>query len=88
MPFNETQYIVYHGVHITIGKNDIPFADYPAEQVQGPTADSNRVDKFDKVTDSDNVTKRELLSDKSRIRVYYQKDKLDKLASDILEVML
>ena len=85
MPNTQTQYIVYHDVHITIGINDIPFADYPASKLE---SDPKAKAEFDKIAQSGDVTKRELLSDSSRIRLYYKRDSLDKLAADILKVML
>lgn len=82
MPNTQTQYIVYHDVHITIGINDIPFADYPTSKL-----DSNAMQTLDNIEKLGNVTKRELSSDKSRTRLYYKRDCLDKLAADILKVM-
>lgn len=78
------QYIVYHDVKITLKKNDVPFADYPASKINSDPVVSS---KFNAIAQSNDVTKRELLSDPSRIRLFYRKDKLSKLAADILKVM-
>jgi len=75
----ETTYIVYFGVKVTFGIDDRSFADYPNEP-----AITQKVDK--QIAENKNTT-RELLSDSKRYRVYYPKNSLAQLFTDIEAVM-
>lgn len=74
----QTTYIDYLGVQVTFATNGTAFADYP-NKTKIVTNVNNQV--------NDNTTTRQLLSDKSRYRVYYQKNSLAQLFTDIEAVM-
>lgn len=76
---HDTTYIIYRSVKVTFAKDDTAFADYPNE---GDTA--ARVDS--QVAKNNNTT-RELLSDPKRYRVYYPKNSLGQLFTDIEAIM-
>lgn len=76
---HETTYIIYRDVKVTFGKDDRAFADYPNEGDM-----QTRVDN--QVTKNGNTT-RELLSDPKRYRVYYPKNSLAQLFTDIEAIM-
>lgn len=66
----------YKNVSVTISKKGTAFADYP-----------NTTTIVEKVRCQSPNTTRELTSDRSRYRVYYPKDSLGKLFTDIEMVM-
>lgn len=68
-------YANYHGVQITVEKDNRAFADYPSDNTTKQLVDNQ-------VTKSGNTT-RQLLSDPKRYRVYYPKDSLSQLCADI-----
>ena len=72
----ETNYIKYKGVSVTIATNGTAFVDYP-----------NKPDIVNKIGWRMTDTTRELLSDPERYRVYYPKDSLGRLFTDIENVM-
>lgn len=72
----KTTSITYRNVSVTISKKGTAFADYP-----------NTPSIVEEVEKEKPKTTRELTSDKSRYRVYYPKDSLGKLFTDIDTVM-
>lgn len=75
---HETTYIDYLGTKVTYAKDGTAFVDYP-NNVQTKQLVDNQVAK--------NNTTRELLSDPSRYRVYYPKNSLGQLFTDIEAIM-
>lgn len=72
----ETKYINYKGASITISKNGTAFVDYP-----------NRPDIVERIGWRIPNTTRELVSAPNIYRVYYPKNSLGKLFTDIEIVM-
>lgn len=72
----KTTSITYKNVSVTISKRGTAFADYP-----------NTPSIVEKIGWRMPDTTRKLTSDKSRYRVYYPKDSLGKLFTDIDTVM-
>ena len=72
---NMTQQIVYKDTTTVISKDGTSFVDYP------------NIDKVVLFFKNESVTSRELSSDSKRYRVYYGKDQLGKVFSDIDKVM-
>lgn len=73
---SETIYVNYYDVLVTISKDGTAFADYP-----------NKQDIVQNIGWRMPDTTRELLSDPKRYRVYYPKNSLGKLFTDIEAVM-
>lgn len=73
----KTTYLKYRGVSITVAKNGTAFVDY-----------QNTKDVIKKIGWRFPDTTRKLLSDPNRYRVYYPKNSLGKLFTDIEAVMI
>ena len=72
----KTNHVKYQGVSVTIATNGTAFADYP-----------NNPQIVQKIGWRMPDTTRELLSDPERYRVYYPKNSLGRLFTDIENVM-